>query len=386
MDERSTVNDQGWGVRWPRYEGAELGFRHYWYPVLESRRLRKRPRAVTLLGEKIVLVRAPDGVHALDDRCPHRGVPLSMGRCVFSGMITCAYHGWTFDVTSGELVAALTDGPDSPICGKPEVRVQSYPVEERVGLIWVYVGDEPRPPVEEDIPEDLLRSDAVVEPMVDLRPGNWRYAMENAVDEAHAKYLHRQSPFYMFNWFPGYQTDSRMEPSEDGKSMIRISRPVFESADYPRIGHWPPRQFWKRGGKPKPGTVPVYPRRFWARLPAIFSIGHGSWHDYQMFVPVDEDRHLTLQVSVRWTHGIGVWLWRLRYWTYIRLIHHIMLNRWEDGPIVAAMDSPPEQLFRPDGAIVAWRRWCHENARRSPGEAVGAYDVEPEARVVSGPL
>ena len=109
MDERSTVNDQGWGVRWPRYEGAELGFRHYWYPVLESRRLRKRPRAVTLLGEKIVLVRAPDGVHALDDRCPHRGVPLSMGRCVFSGMITCAYHGWTFDVTSGELVAALTD-------------------------------------------------------------------------------------------------------------------------------------------------------------------------------------------------------------------------------------------------------------------------------------
>ena len=384
MDERSTANDQGWGVRWPRYEEAELGFRHYWYPVLESRRLRKRPRAVTLLGEKIVLVRASDGVHALNDRCPHRGVPLSMGRCVFSGMITCAYHGWTFDVTSGELVAALTDGPDSPICGKPEVRVQSYPVEERVGLIWVYVGDEPRPPVEEDIPEDLLRSDAVVEPMVDLRPGNWRYAMENAVDEAHAKYLHRRSPFYMFNWFPGYQTDSRMEPAEDGKSMIRISRPVFESAEYPRIGHWPPRQFWKRGGTPKPGTVPVYPRRFWARLPAIFSIGHDSWHDYQMFVPVDEDRHLTLQVSVRWTRGIGAWLWRLRYWTYIRLIHHIMLNRWEDGPIVAAMDSPPEQLFRPDGAIVAWRRWCHENARRAPGEVAGPYDVEPDARVVSG--
>ena len=62
-----------------------------------------------------------------------------------------------------------------------------------------------------------------------------------------------------------------------------------------------------------------------------------------------------------------------------------MLNRWEDGPIVAAMDSPPEQLFRPDGAIVAWRRWCHENARRAPSEVPGAYDVEPDARVVSGP-
>ncbi len=385
MDERPTANDQGSGGRWPRYEAASLGFRHYWYPVLESRRLRKRPRAVTLLAEKIVLVRDRGKAYALRDRCPHRGVPLSMGRCVFPGMVTCAYHGWTFDLASGELVAALTDGPDSPICGKPEARVQTYPVEERAGLIWVYVGDEPRPPVENDIPEDLLRPDAVVEPMVDLRPGNWRYAMENAVDEAHAKHLHRRTPFYLFSQFPGYQTDTRMEPDEDGKSLIRISKPVFEAADYPRIGRWPPRQFWKRSGAPKPGTAPVYPRRFWARLPAIFSIAHSSWHDYQMFVPVDEDQHLTLQVSVRWTRGLGAWLWRLRYWTYIRLIHHIMLNRWEDGAIIAAMDSPPEQLFRPDAAIVAWRRWCHENARHSPVEVAAAPDVVPDARDTSSP-
>ena len=106
--------------RWPRYEQAALGFRHYWYPVLESRKLRKRPHPLTLLGEKIVLVREPGRVYALRDRCPHRGVPLSMGRREFPGSLTCCYHGLTFDLTSGALVAVLTDGPDSPSCGKAE--------------------------------------------------------------------------------------------------------------------------------------------------------------------------------------------------------------------------------------------------------------------------
>jgi hypothetical protein len=67
--------------------------------------------------------------------------------------------------------------------------------------------------------------------------------------------------------------------------------------------------------------------------------------------------------------GLAALVWRLRFWTYIRHVHHIILQRWEDGFIVEAMDAPPEYLFRPDVAIVAWRRWCHEKARRSPDEA-----------------
>jgi phenylpropionate dioxygenase-like ring-hydroxylating dioxygenase large terminal subunit len=241
--------------------------------------------------------------------------------------VTCAYHGWTYDVATGELVAALTDGPDSPICGKADVRVGTYPAEERAGLVWVYIGDEPAPPVEVDIPEELLKPDAVVEPMVDLRRGDWRYAMENAVDEAHAKYLHRKTLFYFFRKFPGYQTGVRMVPSEDGKWLGRFSKPVFEPADYPRLGKWPKQDFWRFGGRPQKagkgaGAVIVGG----ARLPAIFSVGHEDWQDYQMFVPVDEGRHLTLQVSMRRTSGIGRWIWRLRYWTYIRYIHHIVLN------------------------------------------------------------
>src|SRR5256885_16001244 len=167
---------------WPRYDAAVLGFRNYWYPVLLSRQLGSKPHAITLCGEQIVLVREGDRVYGLHDRCPHRGIPLSQGRREFPGMLTCAYHGWTYDVKTGRLEVVLTDGPDSPICGK--VNVATYPVDERVGVIWVYVGEQPAPPVETDIPEELLRPDAVVEGLVEIRKGNWRYACEDSVDEA----------------------------------------------------------------------------------------------------------------------------------------------------------------------------------------------------------
>ena len=75
--------------RWPRYDAAVLGFRNYWYPVLFAHQLGRKPHAITLCGERIVLVREGDRVYALHDRCPHRGIPLSQGRREFPGMLTC---------------------------------------------------------------------------------------------------------------------------------------------------------------------------------------------------------------------------------------------------------------------------------------------------------
>jgi phenylpropionate dioxygenase-like ring-hydroxylating dioxygenase large terminal subunit len=385
MAERESASKEP--VRWPRYEAADSGFRNYWYPVIESRRLGKKPLPIKLVGEKIALVRDNGKVYAINDRCPHRGVPLSAGRRECAGTISCIYHGWTYDLATGDLVAALTDGPDSPICGKATVRIKTYPVEERAGIVWVYVGDAPPPPVEEDIPEELLTTDARIYPMVDLRKGNWRYAMENAVDEAHAKYLHRRTPFYIFSKFPGSQTDTQLSPSEDGIWLRRDSKPVFESLTYPRIGKWPSQDFWRFvGGPNRKGTSRGAAILGWARLPAIFSVGHGDWCDYQMFTPVDEDHHLMLQVSVKRTGGFGALMWALRYWTYIRYVHHVMLNRWEDGSIVEAMDCPPERLFRPDVAIVAWRRWCEQKARHSPSEAGQSLPGERTAAAQSADI
>ena len=132
-----------------RYEAAVVGFRGYWYPAIKSHDVRGKPVQVQLLGEKIMLKRERGRVFALHDRCPHRGVPLShaMATQEFPGTWSCCYHGWTFDLETGKLVAAITDGPESPIAGKCNVR--TYPVEERLGMVWLYHGDDdPPPPVE----------------------------------------------------------------------------------------------------------------------------------------------------------------------------------------------------------------------------------------------
>src|SRR5205823_3267343 len=176
-----------------------------------------------LCGERIVLLRDGSKAYGLADTCPRRGVPLSVGLQEFPGTLTCRYHGWTFCLQTGVLKAALTDGPESPICGK--VRVQTYPVEERAGLVWVYVGDEPPPPVEADIPEAFLHEDAVIVGRMSTRKGNWRYGAENGFDDAHAKYLHRYGSLWMtFKKMPAWSTLS-LAPMDDGQGVRREKVP-----------------------------------------------------------------------------------------------------------------------------------------------------------------
>ena len=95
----------------------ELGFRNYWYPVLAAWRLRRRPKAVKLLGEDVVLFRDGGRVHALKDQCAHRGARLSDGKCLYpgTGTLTCPYHGWTYSGETGQCVAKLMEGPDAAL-------------------------------------------------------------------------------------------------------------------------------------------------------------------------------------------------------------------------------------------------------------------------------
>src|SRR5206468_2317244 len=74
-----------------------------WYVLCLSDELKREPIRRKLFGTPIVLFRGADGrVGALVDRCPHRSVPLSLGRVV-GQQIECEYHGWQFD-TGGNRV------------------------------------------------------------------------------------------------------------------------------------------------------------------------------------------------------------------------------------------------------------------------------------------
>jgi phenylpropionate dioxygenase-like ring-hydroxylating dioxygenase large terminal subunit len=159
----------------------------FWYVVCESSALRRRPLARTLLGTPLVLFRDNDGrAHALLDRCPHRNVPLSIGRVAGNGRLECAYHGWQFD---GE--GQCRNVPGLIEAGAPrERRCPRAHVRERDGLIWVY-GDIDREPANE--PFELESRDAPYTRVVrEVEADATLHAtLENALDVPHTAFLHR---------------------------------------------------------------------------------------------------------------------------------------------------------------------------------------------------
>lgn len=122
-----------------------LRLENYWYIAAAGQELVRRPIRRVIEGETLVLFRDAAGrPHALIDRCAHRGMALSCGRVV-GDQIECPYHGWRYD-GSGALraVPALCVGEETP---RPRTML-SYPVAERDGHLWVWLGRQPptRPP------------------------------------------------------------------------------------------------------------------------------------------------------------------------------------------------------------------------------------------------
>lgn len=104
----------------------------YWVAIERIAAIQSTPAAFIVSDQSIVLVRAADGdVIALEDRCPHRDVPLSLGRVGPHGL-TCRFHGWTFD---GRGRCTSMPGMSSELIA--EVRVRHYETRELHGLLWI---------------------------------------------------------------------------------------------------------------------------------------------------------------------------------------------------------------------------------------------------------
>jgi carbazole 1,9a-dioxygenase len=178
---------------WRPYLEATLGFRNHWYPAFFGAQLAEGEcRGQEMLGERIFFKRIDGRVHAMEDRCAHRGVKLSVRpECYSKNTVSCWYHGFTYDVRTGKVVAIVTD-PESPLIGK--IGVKSYPVEERKNLVFVFIGDETPHPLALDLQPGFLDDDLAVAPNGDHETvnSNWRLAAENGVDASHI-YIHRNS-------------------------------------------------------------------------------------------------------------------------------------------------------------------------------------------------
>jgi vanillate monooxygenase len=109
--------------------------RNCWYIAADPDEVGAVPLGRTFLGEPVVLYRSGDGtVAALEDRCCHRSLPLSMGSVV-GHRLQCGYHGLEFD-SSGSCVSV----PGQSLV-PPGAAVRRYPLVERHNWLWIWMGD-----------------------------------------------------------------------------------------------------------------------------------------------------------------------------------------------------------------------------------------------------
>jgi len=109
--------------------------RNAWYVTAWSTEVSRQPVRRTVCEIPVTLYRRRDGSPvALEDRCSHRGYPLSAGRLV-DDTIECGYHGFRFDC-SGTCVRI----PAQEII-PPRTTIRSFPLVEKDGWIWIWTGD-----------------------------------------------------------------------------------------------------------------------------------------------------------------------------------------------------------------------------------------------------
>jgi len=163
--------------------------RNAWYVAAWDRELTRSLLPVVILDERIVLYRKTDGTPAaLEDACPHRKLPLSMGR-IKGDEIECGYHGLTFDASG-----RCTRIPCSDWIPKT-ARVRSYPVVARNGLLWAWMG-----PAELADPALIFPVEHWGEAGWGTNSGdaltidaNYLYVTDNLLDPSHVAWVHRGS-------------------------------------------------------------------------------------------------------------------------------------------------------------------------------------------------
>lgn len=181
-----------------------------WYGLALSAEVGSRPLARTILDLPLVVYRSADGLPvALDNRCPHRFAPLSLGQ-VIGNDIRCPYHGLRFAPDG-----ACVDNP----CGNGQIprtaRVTAYPLREVDGIVWFWHGE--APPDERRIvrfqefgqPAAWAPAEFVLHVQADHM-----LVSDNLMDLTHAEFLHPQLAQ------EGFARRSQPRVSQEGEQVI----------------------------------------------------------------------------------------------------------------------------------------------------------------------
>jgi phthalate 4,5-dioxygenase oxygenase subunit len=226
--------------------GTPMGelFRRYWIPLLLADELPENecpPVRVKVLSERLIAWRDTQGRYALTDEfCAHRGVSLWFGRNEENGL-RCPYHGWKYDYT-GQCIEVPSEPAESGFCHK--IKLKSYPLIERGGILWTYMGPPeltPAPPSFEwaQLPASHCYNSKR------WQECNYLQAMEGGIDSSHVSFLHsgelHTDPLHKGTKGAKYQQDRapKFEVVESpGGLYIGARRNAEEGHYYWRITQW----------------------------------------------------------------------------------------------------------------------------------------------------
>jgi 5,5'-dehydrodivanillate O-demethylase len=257
--------------------GTPMGnlLRRYWQPVAAVVELEKRwTMRVRLFGEDLVLFRDRQGrLGLIAEHCPHRRASFAHGIPTHDG-IRCMYHGWEFDAQG----KCLSQPHERENCAfRDKVATDAYPVQELGGLVFAYLGPEPRPLLPRF--DGFVAEGAIRMLGRALLPVNWLQIMENTMDPVHTEWLH------------GHHYEFQKE--QEGVKVAISAR--HEKIDFREFefgitkhrllaGHSEDSDDWRVG----------HPMVF----PNMLAVGNGDetsrYYSFQIRVPVDDEHTMHL--------------------------------------------------------------------------------------------
>lgn len=205
---------------------AAFDYNAHWYPVIWADDLRlNQPTKVTVFDVDYVVAKISDTeVIALDNKCPHKAAALSEGRVTSSGHFQCAYHGWSFNGTSGDCIeipqVVKADGTMPPVPSKSCAK--AVPAQIHQEMVWLFPGggleealSAPPPPSVQELDNGFKMSKAIRDMPVD-----WPIVVSNICDPDHGLFAHQAKSFDMYSASRDYPLQVTEEFLNDGKGWI----------------------------------------------------------------------------------------------------------------------------------------------------------------------